>query len=77
MYACLELRPADRPLPHEVAEALEPVLDRLPPVSARGADQDPLPPQVSLGPPYGARMAVSSSWSHTNGQPSARDPTAM
>ncbi|NYJ00976.1 serine/threonine protein kinase [Nocardioides thalensis] len=28
--ACLEKRPADRPLPHEVAEALEPVLARQP-----------------------------------------------
>lgn len=28
--AMLERDPADRPLPHEVAEALEPVLDRLP-----------------------------------------------
>jgi eukaryotic-like serine/threonine-protein kinase len=34
--ACLELRPADRPAPHEVAEALEPVLDRLPAVRLGG-----------------------------------------
>jgi eukaryotic-like serine/threonine-protein kinase len=30
LYAGLERRPADRPLPHEVAEALEPVLARQP-----------------------------------------------
>lgn len=30
LYAGLEKRPADRPLPHEVAEALEPVLARQP-----------------------------------------------
>jgi serine/threonine protein kinase len=35
--ACLELRPEDRPAPHEVAEALEPVLDRQPPVRLGGA----------------------------------------
>ena len=29
------------------------------------------PPQVTLGPPYGARIAVSWSWSQTSGQPSA------
>lgn len=34
--ACLELRPADRPAPHEIAEALEPVLDRQPPVRLGG-----------------------------------------
>lgn len=36
VHACLELRPADRPAPHEVAEALEPVLDRQPPVRLGG-----------------------------------------
>ncbi|WP_243060738.1 serine/threonine-protein kinase [Nocardioides sp. SR21] len=30
VYAALELDPANRPLPHEVAEAIEPVLDRQP-----------------------------------------------
>ncbi len=30
LYAGLDRTPANRPLPHEVAEALEPVLDRLP-----------------------------------------------
>jgi serine/threonine protein kinase len=35
--ACLELRPEDRPAPREVAEALEPVLDRQPPVRLGGA----------------------------------------
>lgn len=35
--ACLEPRPEDRPLPHEVAEALEPVLARQPPVRLGGA----------------------------------------
>jgi serine/threonine protein kinase len=35
--ACLELRPQDRPVPREVAEALEPVLDRQPPVRLGGA----------------------------------------
>lgn len=34
--ACLEQRPADRPLPREVAEALEPVLDGQPPVRLGG-----------------------------------------
>lgn len=34
--ACLEVRPADRPAPHEIAEALEPVLDRQPPVRLGG-----------------------------------------
>lgn len=34
--ACLELRPADRPEPHEVAEALEPALDRQAPVRLGG-----------------------------------------
>jgi len=34
--ACLERRPADRPLPREVAEALEPVLDRQGPVRLGG-----------------------------------------
>ncbi len=29
------------------------------------------PPQVTFGPPCGDRIAVSSSWSHTSGQPSA------
>ncbi|WP_284533342.1 serine/threonine-protein kinase [Nocardioides sp. T2.26MG-1] len=36
LYAGLERRPADRPLPHEVAEALEPVLDRQPAVRLGG-----------------------------------------
>ena len=36
VHACLELRPEDRPAPHEVAEALEPVLDRQPPVRLGG-----------------------------------------
>jgi eukaryotic-like serine/threonine-protein kinase len=36
VYAALELDPADRPLPHEVAEALEPVLDRQPAVRLGG-----------------------------------------
>jgi len=31
VYAALEVDPADRPLPHEVAAALEPVLERQPP----------------------------------------------
>jgi serine/threonine protein kinase len=35
--ACLELRPEDRPAPREVAESLEPVLDRQPPVRLGGA----------------------------------------
>jgi len=35
--ACLELRPEARPAPREVAEALEPVLDRQPPVRLGGA----------------------------------------
>ena len=30
VYACLEPRPADRPLPHELAEALQPALERAP-----------------------------------------------
>jgi serine/threonine protein kinase len=30
IYACLEPRPEDRPLPHELAEALEPALERVP-----------------------------------------------
>ena len=34
--ACLEVRPEDRPAPHEIAEALEPVLDRQPPVRLGG-----------------------------------------
>lgn len=34
--ACLEIRPADRPAPHEIAEALEPVLDGQPPVRLGG-----------------------------------------
>lgn len=34
--ACLSTRPADRPLPREVAEALEPVLDRQGPVRLGG-----------------------------------------
>ena len=29
------------------------------------------PPQVIFGPPCGERIAVSSSWSQTSGQPSA------
>lgn len=37
VYAGLETDPAARPLPHEVAEGLEPVLDRLPPVRLGGA----------------------------------------
>lgn len=36
VYAALELDPANRPLPHEVAEALEPVLDRQPPARLGG-----------------------------------------
>ncbi len=36
VYAALELDPANRPLPHEVAEALEPVLDRQPSVRLGG-----------------------------------------
>jgi serine/threonine protein kinase len=36
VYAGLERRSADRPLPREVAEALEPVLDRLPAVRLGG-----------------------------------------
>lgn len=36
IHACLELDPASRPAPHEVAEALEPVLDRQPPVRLGG-----------------------------------------
>ena len=36
VYAALELAPANRPLPHEVAEALEPVLDRQPPARLGG-----------------------------------------
>jgi serine/threonine protein kinase len=36
VHACLEQRSADRPLPREVAEALEPVLDRQPPVRLGG-----------------------------------------
>jgi serine/threonine protein kinase len=35
--ACLEVRSEDRPAPREVAEALEPVLDRQPPVRLGGA----------------------------------------
>ena len=34
VYAALEPDPADRPLPHEIAEALEPVLARQPPAPA-------------------------------------------
>lgn len=34
--ACLSRRPGDRPLPREVAEALEPVLERQPPVRLGG-----------------------------------------
>lgn len=34
--ACLSQRPGDRPLPREVAEALEPVLERQPPVRLGG-----------------------------------------
>ena len=44
VYAALELDPADRPLPHEVAEALEPVLDRQPVGPARRRAPDPLGP---------------------------------
>jgi len=36
VYAALELDPANRPLPHEVAETIEPVLDRLPSVRLGG-----------------------------------------
>ena len=36
LSACLEVRPEDRPLPHEIAEALEPVLERQPPVRLGG-----------------------------------------
>lgn len=36
VYGALELDPANRPLPHEVAEALEPVLDRQGPVRLGG-----------------------------------------
>lgn len=36
IQACLEIDPADRPAPHEVAEALEPVLARQPPVRLGG-----------------------------------------
>jgi serine/threonine protein kinase len=36
IYAALDPDPAMRPLPHEVAEALEPVLDRLPAVRLAG-----------------------------------------
>lgn len=36
LYAGLERRPGDRPAPREVAETLEPVLDRLPPVRLGG-----------------------------------------
>lgn len=36
VYAALELDPANRPLPHELAEALEPVLNRLPSVRLGG-----------------------------------------
>ena len=38
------------------------------------------PPQVIFGPPCGDRIAVSSSWSQTNGQPSAslqKYPTSL
>ncbi|MBZ5740256.1 serine/threonine-protein kinase [Nocardioides mangrovi] len=36
LEACLAVRPEDRPAPREVAEALEPVLDRQPPVRLGG-----------------------------------------
>ncbi len=36
IMACLELDPADRPLPYEIAEALEPALERQPPVRLGG-----------------------------------------
>ena len=36
VQACLEVRPEDRPLPHQVAEALEPVLERQAPVRLGG-----------------------------------------
>ena len=36
LYAALEIDPANRPLPHELAEALEPVLDRQPSVRLGG-----------------------------------------
>jgi serine/threonine protein kinase len=36
VYAALELDPANRPLPHELAEALEPVLHRLPSIRLGG-----------------------------------------
>lgn len=37
LYAGLDRDPANRPLPREIAEALEPVLDRQPPVRLGGA----------------------------------------
>ena len=38
VLACLEPDPADRPLPHELAEGLEPALSPLPRPASPGSD---------------------------------------